>query len=155
MTSENNSFAVILAGGSGTRFWPLSRHHCPKQFIPLLDGKTTFEATLERISALIPNDRCLVMTNHDHVPLVLPLMGLGTDSDQVIGEPVGRNTAPAVALAAAILAEQGHTDATMVILPADHYIPDLEVFHDCLQSGVRSCNHANKQLAIAELWQDF
>ncbi|MBN2232637.1 MAG: NTP transferase domain-containing protein [Deltaproteobacteria bacterium] len=136
--SADHVHAVVLAGGSGTRFWPLSRHHRPKQFIPLLGGEqTTFGATIDRLEPLIPRSRCLVMTNRDHVELV-HRYAPGLAGSQVIAEPAGRNTAPAIALAAALLARDHGPDTVMAVLPADHYIAETEIFHRCLARAVQA-----------------
>ncbi|MCK4378419.1 MAG: mannose-1-phosphate guanylyltransferase, partial [Deltaproteobacteria bacterium] len=125
---ENNLYAVILAGGSGTRFWPLSRHRRPKQLIPLLGGKTTLEATIERLSPLTDDSRIMVVTNKDQALAVEKLLAPGFSQARIIAEPVGRNTAPAIALGAQILAMDQGPETTMMVFPADHYIGDLPEF---------------------------
>ena len=125
---ENNLHAVILAGGSGTRFWPLSRHRRPKQLIPLLGGKTTLEATIERLSPLTDDSRIMVVTNKDQARAVEKLLAPRFSQTRVIAEPVGRNTAPAIALAAQLLAMDQGPETTMMVFPADHYIADLPEF---------------------------
>jgi mannose-1-phosphate guanylyltransferase/mannose-6-phosphate isomerase len=133
--SRDHVHAVILAGGSGTRFWPLSRHRRPKQFLPLLGDQSTFAATIDRLEPLIPRCRCLVMTNRDHVGLVHQC-ATGLSAAQVIAEPAGRNTAPAIALAATLLAHDHGPDTVMAVLPADHYIAEEDVFRRYLQRAV-------------------
>jgi len=125
---KNNLHAVILAGGSGTRFWPLSRHRRPKQLIPLLGGKTTLEATIERLSPLTDDSRIMVITNKDQVRAVEKLLASRFSQARIIAEPVGRNTAPAIALAAQLLAMDQGPETTMMVFPADHYIGDLPEF---------------------------
>jgi len=125
---QNNLYAVILAGGSGTRFWPLSRHRRPKQMIPLLGGKTTLEATIERLSSLTDDSRIMVITNKDQAPDVKQLLAPRFSRARIIAEPVGRNTAPAIALGAKLLAMDQGMGTTMMVFPADHYITNLPEF---------------------------
>lgn len=119
-------YVVILAGGSGTRFWPLSRKSRPKQLISVLDGPTMLQRTVERVLPLQPK-RILVVTNR---------LQAGETEQQlaryrslvpvdVIAEPVARNTAPAVGLAAAVIAAHD-PEGVMAVLPADHYIRDTQ-----------------------------
>ncbi len=124
-----NIFGVILAGGSGTRFWPLSRHKKPKQLIPLLSGRTTLEITVERLLPFIPAENLLVVTNREQYADVVANLSTYIDAQQIIAEPKGRNTAPAIALAAQILDDKAGNDAIMMVFPADHYIGDQERFH--------------------------
>jgi mannose-1-phosphate guanylyltransferase / mannose-6-phosphate isomerase len=121
-------YPVILSGGSGTRLWPMSREAMPKQFLPLLDGTTPFRATLERIRA-IPGARApIVVANEDHRFLLLEqLREAGETALAVYTEPCGRNTAPAAAVVAHHLV-QTDPDALMLLLPADHDIPDADAF---------------------------
>ena len=128
-----NIYGVILAGGSGTRFWPLSRHKKPKQLIPLLTGRTTLEITIERLLPFIPAKNLLVVTNREQYADVVANLSSYIDAEQIIAEPKGRNTAPAIALAAQILADKAGNDAIMMVFPADHYIGDQERFHAHLQ----------------------
>ncbi len=122
-------FGVILAGGSGTRFWPLSRHKKPKQLIPLLTGRTTLEITVERLLPYIPAANLLVVTNREQYADVVANLSPYLEAQQIIAEPRGRNTAPAIALAAQILIDKAGPDAIMMVFPADHYIGDQERFH--------------------------
>lgn len=125
-------WAVIMAGGSGTRFWPESRAKNPKQFLHLDSEKTLFEETLERIGPLIPPAQTYVITQAN---LRKEAAGLGNiPLAQVIGEPVGRNTAPCAVLAAAILYERDPA-AVLALLPADHKIGKKESFRKALQAA--------------------
>ncbi len=128
MTLKNNLHAVILAGGSGTRFWPLSRHRRPKQLIPLLGGKTTLEATIERLSSLADDSRTMIITNKDQAKAVGELLAPRFARTRIVAEPVGRNTAPAIALGARLLALEQGPESIMMVFPADHYIGDLPEF---------------------------
>ncbi len=113
-------YAVILAGGSGSRLWPLSRQHLPKQFLALDGDASLLQTTINRLSPVIGTKNVLIVTQESHAKgeayhALLPY--------QSLFEPVGRNTAPAIALAAAQLMTDG-TDPIMVVLPADHVIKD-------------------------------
>ncbi len=136
-TSNDHLRAVILAGGSGTRFWPLSRHRRPKQLLPLLGRQTTLELTVERLLPLVPAARIMVLTNRDQAPAVAELLATRLDRRQIIAEPRGRNTAPAIALAAWLLAREGQQDQVMLVCPADHYIGAPDVFRRTLATAAR------------------
>src|SRR5256885_15980227 len=116
--------AVIMAGGSGTRFWPLSRAARPKQLLDLTGGRTMIQATVDRLGDLAPPERTWVITNRSLVqPIAEQLPQL--DRRRIIGEPCKRDTAPATGLAAALLLLDD-ADATMVVMPADHLIQPSE-----------------------------
>ncbi len=125
--------AVILAGGSGTRLWPLSRQQLPKQFLNLDGDESLLEATISRLSPLILRDDVWVVTNEKHAngEAYAALRDLHT-----ILEPCGRNTAPAIALSAALLMENTQSDPIMLVLPADHLIRDVASFHAALHTAV-------------------
>lgn len=114
---------VILSGGSGTRLWPLSTPELPKQFAPLLDGRSLFELTLQRLGSIAGAGPPLVVTGAAHVPLVMRSLA-PDDGARVLVEPEGRNTAPA-AIAAAMVADD---DEVLLIVPSDHLIADTEGF---------------------------
>ena len=113
---------VILAGGRGTRFWPLSTGRRPKQLLRILGQRTMIQETAERLQPLVPSERWWVVTGTEHaVEVARQLPALR--SAQLLVEPVGRNTAPAIALAARVIAARD-PEALMVVLPADHLILD-------------------------------
>lgn len=130
----SNVHAVILAGGSGSRLWPLSRLHLPKQFL-VLDGEASLlQTTINRLSPTIDAKNVLIVTQEAHAKgeayhALLPY--------QALYEPIGRNTAPAIALAAAYLMAEGD-DPVMVVLPADHIIKDEERFRAHLDIAIRA-----------------
>lgn len=121
-------YAVILAGGSGTRFWPLSRKKTPKQLMSVFGGKSMLQRTVERVLPLGPK-RVLVVTNALQAEETARQLReyQGECRIDVIAEPVGRNTAPAIGLAASIIARYD-PDGVMLVLPADHYIVQEEKF---------------------------
>lgn len=119
-------YAMIMAGGSGTRFWPASRHGQPKQLLNLAGELTMAQATFQRLGALVPPARTLVLTNQRLVaPLARQLPELPAAA--ILGEPCRRDTAPAIGLAAALVQRQD-PEATMVVMPADHVIQPAAVF---------------------------
>jgi len=122
---------VILAGGSGSRLWPLSRNLHPKQFINLINETTLFQDTILRL----PKDTLepIVICNEEHRFLAAEqLRQIGKSSQGIIIEPEGRNTAPAITLASLKLIND-YKDATILVLPADHLIQDLQAFHNALK----------------------
>jgi mannose-1-phosphate guanylyltransferase len=119
-------YAVIMAGGSGTRLWPLSRQHRPKQALTLVGNKTMFQYAVERIRPIFPVERILVITRGEYAS-VLSTQVPDLPPENFILEPEGRGTAPAIGLAAIYL-QQRDPDATMAILTADHFITETEQF---------------------------
>src|SRR5271163_3423875 len=116
--------AIILAGGRGTRFWPRSRTRTPKQLLNIVGKTTMLEQTVARLRSLVPADHIWTVTNSEQVAALLQQVPSGAKK-RVLSEPVGRNTAAAIALAAIHVrhAEKGR-DALLAVLPADHYIAD-------------------------------
>ena len=132
--SKNQINAVILAGGSGSRLWPLSRQQLPKQFLALDGDVTLLQTTINRLSPTISTDNVLIVTQEAHAKgeayhALLPY--------QSLFEPIGRNTAPAIALAAAYLTANG-ADPVMVVLPADHIIKDEVRFRAHLDIAIQA-----------------
>ncbi len=125
---------VLLAGGSGTRLWPLSRHSYPKQFVPLVDGRSLFGLTLERLSA-VTDAPALVVANEAHRFMVAEALRSADHSgDSILLEPQGRNTAPAIALAAHE-ARAGGADPVLLVLPADHLVGDSARFAQAVEEA--------------------
>ena len=120
-------YPVILCGGSGTRLWPLSRKSFPKQFVPLVDNKSLLQLSLERVSQINgsgPKPEVICVASEDHRFLVAEAMQAAKVKGSIILEPVARNTAPAMALAALRLAPQD----LLLFCPSDHHIPDAQAF---------------------------
>ena len=127
-----NIYPVILSGGSGTRLWPLSRAMRPKQFINLVGESSLFQQTLERLAAVEGAQPALVVCNNEHRFMVAEQMQeLGMDHNGIILEPAARNTAPAIASAAAQIAKNDPS-SVMLVLPADHVIHDVQAFADAV-----------------------
>jgi mannose-1-phosphate guanylyltransferase len=129
-----NRFAVILAGGRGERFWPLSRAARPKQLLDLVGDKPLIAQAVERLQGLVPPYRVLILTNKDLVEATRAAVP-GVPAANIIGEPVGRDTAPAVALAAALVKARD-PQGTIAILTADHVIGDLPLFRRTLAAAM-------------------
>lgn len=132
---KEHLYGVIMAGGRGERFWPAGRRKRPKQMLRLLGGGTMIEETCQRLFPLIAPERLLVITNRDYVEAIRALLPI--PAENVIGEPEGRNTAPCVALAAALVSRRD-PGATMVILPADHVIRPAKIFQDTLYAAAEA-----------------
>ncbi len=134
MAPLRNFYPVILAGGSGTRLWPRSRRNTPKQFLRFHSPRTLLQKTYERLLPLTAPERMYVVTNHrfvDRVREELPAV----PPQNVLGEPEGRNTAPAMGWAAALIARE-HPDAVTALFPADHIITRVDTFRRVLRAAV-------------------
>jgi mannose-1-phosphate guanylyltransferase len=130
--------AVILAGGSGTRFWPASRRHRPKQLLPLAGraDEALIAATVRRIEPLIPAERVWISTGTRLVEQTLAALP-NVPRSQVIAEPVARNTAPCIGWASAIIA-RSDPDAVVAVLPADHFIGNEPAFREAIATALRA-----------------
>jgi mannose-1-phosphate guanylyltransferase len=142
MTNSDKAYAVIMAGGSGTRFWPLSRSTRPKQFLALgPDERSLLRATAERVWDVLPAERTFVVTSEklrEQVEQELPELA----PHQILAEPVGRNTAPCIGWSATHVRRLDE-DAIMAVLPADHYISDTEAYVDTLRRGLEAATHGD------------
>jgi mannose-1-phosphate guanylyltransferase len=139
-------YAIILAGGSGTRFWPLSRAQLPKQFLVLQGTQSLLQATASRIAPLIPPSNIYVVTTaHLQAQTMSQLPEL--PAANILTEPIGRNTAAAVGLAASYLMMLD-PQAMMVVLPADHAIADRTAFCESLQQAALAAEHANLLMTL-------
>jgi mannose-1-phosphate guanylyltransferase len=125
---DDRTFAVLMAGGSGTRFWPLSRRRRPKQVLPFADGVPLARAAFDRVEGLAPPERVLVVTGADQVEALRELLP-GIPASGFLVEPAPRNTAPCLALAAAVARERC-PGAVLLNLPADHVIGPAEAFRE-------------------------
>ncbi len=128
---------VILSGGSGTRLWPLSRELHPKQFLPLVGEETMLQDTVRRLDGLHAAPPMVICNAHHRFLVAEQLRAIGAPVGEIILEPVGRNTAPAVAIAAlAALAGPAGEDAVLLVMPADHLLRDVPAFQKAVHIGV-------------------
>jgi len=135
----NNVYAVILAGGSGTRFWPLSRETCPKQMLQFVGEDTLLRQTIKRVNGLVPPGNIWIVTTEDKaqdIKFHIEPLGPMTKGIQFIKEPVGKNTAPAIGLAAIYL-KRLSPESLMIVMPSDHAIPDNEKFINDLRIAIK------------------
>lgn len=124
MSDASSFYACIMAGGSGERFWPMSRARTPKHLLKLLSERTLVEETVRRLSGVVAPDHVFVLTNEVQLPGTrAALKGLVPEA-QIIAEPARRDTAPAAALATALVRNRGGDQATLALLPADAFIAD-------------------------------
>jgi mannose-1-phosphate guanylyltransferase len=123
-------YALILAGGSGERFWPLSRRARPKQLLRLVSTKTLLEETVARVEGLVSRERILILTNVEQEAAVRKLL-TAFPKENIVAEPAKRDTAAAVALGTGWVVARDHA-ATMIVLPADHVIADRVAFQETL-----------------------
>jgi len=129
-------FGVIMAGGSGTRLWPQSRKQTPKHLLPLVSGKTMLELTFDRIAGVIEPSNILVITLAEQVAAIRECVPK-IPAENVIAEPVSRNTAPCIGLAALIVRDRC-PDASMAVMPADHVVSDKRKFEDIVRLAART-----------------
>lgn len=134
MAVTSNDFAVILAGGGGTRLWPLSRQARPKQMLPLIEDRTLFQIAIQRLGDLFSPERILVVTSAEQ-SVELQAQAPELNSANFLVEPQPRGTASAIGLAAAFL-QANHPGAVMVVLTADHYIGNEDNFHRALEAAI-------------------
>ena len=129
--------AVIMAGGVGERFWPRSRQNCPKQFLSLTsDGKTMIQKTVRRLLPLVSLEDIHIITNAHYLPLVRQQLPELPD-ENIFTEPCPRNTAPAIGLAASLIAEK-YQDAVMFFLPSDHLIHHHTAYIETLRKAAQA-----------------
>ncbi len=143
MTNKPTLLPVILAGGGGTRLWPMSREHYPKQFLALTGDDSLLQQTVKRLDLATDQasiDPPLILCNEEHRFLVAEQLRLiDADNSGIFLEPVGRNTAPALTIAA-LHAARGDGDPILFMMPADHVIRDLDAFHAAIARGMKEAS---------------
>src|SRR6266480_5133819 len=143
---SNPIYALILAGGSGERFWPLSRRSLPKQLLRLVSKKTLLEETVARLEGLVPRERILILTNVEQEAAVRKLLS-GFPKENIVAEPAKRDTAAAVALGAGWVAARDRA-STMIVLPADHLIANRTAFQETLALAVAAAQETGELVTI-------
>lgn len=144
--SPHSLYVLILAGGSGERFWPLSRKSRPKQLLSLFGGETLLESTLSRLDGLVPARNILILTNADQEAAVRAL-AKNLPKENIVAEPAKRDTAAAIALGVGWVAARD-TEATMIVLPADHLIKDTAGFQKTLTTAVAAAQQTGELVTI-------
>jgi mannose-1-phosphate guanylyltransferase len=142
----NQIYALILAGGSGERFWPLSRRALPKQLLRLVSENALVEDAVARVADWIPRERILVLTNIDQEKAVRALLK-DMSPENIVAEPVKRDTAAAMALGTGWVAIRDHA-ATMIVLPADHVIADGNAFKETMMLAVSAAEETGSLVAV-------
>ncbi|MGI9086847.1 MAG: mannose-1-phosphate guanylyltransferase [Chthoniobacterales bacterium] len=143
---SSSIYALILAGGSGERFWPLSRRSRPKQLLRLISEKTLLEETVARLDGLVPQERILILTNVEQEAAVRALLP-DFPAKNIVAEPAKRDTAAAVALGVGWVAARDHM-ATMVVLPADHVIKDTAAFQSTITTAAAAAHETGALVTI-------
>jgi len=147
MKANKNYYCVIMAGGIGARFWPMSRSSHPKQFIDILGtGKTLIQQTFERLTKLCPPENILIVTNGIYKEIVLGQLP-GISEEQVLCEPMRRNTAPCIAYANYKIMQK-NPDACVVVAPSDHIILKEDEFVHTLQSTLKAASENDWLLTL-------
>ena len=141
MELNKHVYAVIMAGGGGTRLWPVSRKENPKQLLDIFNGRSLFEIAVRRLKGLIPFERILVVTVAEQAKKLQKLVTEIPSANYLI-EPLPRGTAAVVALAAAAL-QKMDPSAVMVVLTADHFINNVEIFHSAIKAGCQLADEGN------------
>ncbi|MEM8486593.1 MAG: mannose-1-phosphate guanylyltransferase [Bacteroidota bacterium] len=139
-------YAVIMAGGIGSRFWPRSRKATPKQFLNVFGDATLIQNTVARLNGLVPPERCLIVTHERYVEQTQQQLP-AVPAENILAEPVSRNTAPCIAYAAMKLREKD-PDATMIVLPADHLIKNVAQFHKILNTAIEKAQEKDALVTI-------
>ncbi|MBR2896206.1 MAG: mannose-1-phosphate guanylyltransferase [Oscillospiraceae bacterium] len=139
--------ALIMAGGRGERFWPKSRKYLPKQFLPLTDdGKTMIQLTVERILPLVALEDIFIATNREYKALVQEQLP-GLPEENILCEPVGRNTAPCIGLGAVHMAKR-YGDAVMMVFPSDHAIKYTSIFTSTLSDACTAAEQGDNLITL-------
>ncbi|MES2923031.1 MAG: mannose-1-phosphate guanylyltransferase [Verrucomicrobiota bacterium] len=146
MPALENTYALILAGGSGTRFWPLSRNSKPKQLLDLFGNGTLLEQTIQRLDGLVPMENILILTNDLQVDAVRALATM-LPAENIFAEPAKRDTAPAVALGIGLIAAR-NPDAVMMVLPSDQLIQDTAAYQSVMRDALATADHSDGLVTI-------
>lgn len=145
-TPVSKRYALILAGGSGQRFWPISRDARPKQLLKLFGDKTLLELTIERLEGLIPKKNILILTNRQQEASVRAIIK-DLPAENIVAEPDKRDTAPAIALAVGWVVARDPM-ATMIVLPADHLIKDQAEFQRVLSNAALAAENSGSLVTV-------
>lgn len=144
--SKNSVYGIILAGGRGERFWPLSTSQRPKQFLRLISDKMMLEETIDRVLPIIPRENFRIVTSQNMTDLIVKSIK-GMKESNILGEPEGRNTCLAIGLAAVHLQKE-NPNSVMVVLSADHLIRPPERLRDLISAGVEMAAAEDKLITL-------
>ena len=133
-------YGLILAGGSGSRLWPLSRELYPKQLLNIQNTESLLQATFERLTDTISTDKIISMTGVKHVSNVKYQLSKIADNPIVLSEPISKNTAPAIAIAAQYISIKSKEDPVILVVPSDHLIKDIKAFSSTVKEGKKIAN---------------
>jgi mannose-1-phosphate guanylyltransferase len=142
-----NKFATILAGGGGTRFWPLSRQELPKQLLNISGNDIMLNDTIERFNGVIPMENTIIVTNRTQAVLLESVMHTSVPSNHILVEPVAKNTAASI-LFAALFIEKHYGDSVMVVFPSDHHITEEDKFKKTLDEACTVAMETGKIVTI-------
>ena len=143
-------YVIILAGGSGVRFWPISRKSSPKQLLPIFGGKSLLEQSLNRMMQWVEQEKIFILTNQEQSPSIEKILP-NFPKEQILTEPEKRDTAPAIAFAAGKVYSEDK-EATLIVVPADHIIQDDEKFRKTLETGLHWCENSLVTIGIRPTW---
>lgn len=146
MPTPENTYALILAGGSGTRFWPLSRNDKPKQLLDLFGDGTLLTQTINRLAGLVPVENILILTNSLQVDAVREIASM-LPTENIFAEPAKRDTAPAAALGIGLIAAR-NPDAIMMVLPSDQLIKDHHAYQAVMKDALTCAEHSDGLVTI-------
>ncbi len=149
MSEPSPFFACIMAGGSGERFWPMSRARTPKHLLKLFSDRTLLEETVRRIENVVPRTNIFVLTNEVQLPAARDALRDILPADQIVAEPAKRDTAPAAALATGLARARAGDNATIALLPADAFISDAQAFGRQLAAALPRAATSGAILTIA------
>lgn len=142
-----NRYSVIMAGGGGTRFWPMSRKKMPKQFLNLTGKDTMVNETIDRISANVPMENIYIVTNVTQAPLMQEVTKGRLLAEQILAEPAARNTAACIGFAAVEI-QKKFGDSIMCVLPSDHYIKNTEAYSEVMDFAMKLAEETERLVTI-------
>lgn len=145
--------AVIMAGGGGTRFWPLSRQALPKQMIAITSDNILINETIDHYDTVVSREDTFIVTKQEQIELMSVLVYPEVNRANILSEPIGRNTAPCI-LYAALTLQKMYGDTLMAVLPSDHFITDLKEFRRILKLAFETAENTDKMVTIG-LWPTY
>lgn len=140
-------YSVIMAGGGGTRFWPMSRRKMPKQFLNLTGKDTLVNETIDRIAKNVPNENIYIVTNVSQAPMMQDVTAGKMKKEHILAEPAARNTAACIGYAA-IEIQKKHGDSIMCILPSDHFIKEAEAYADVIDYAMELAEKTDRLITL-------